>query len=247
MFNLEVFIMDRKEVLFKMRLTILLTVFIAALLAASVQTSVAQNPKSAQWSKVGGKMVLSGSHSFTKTWTTDSNHSELGFWEGSFYDDYKKRKYAPWDDVVKNSVSPVVGQIVVQGPGNIGLLQRSKNGAAIHLSQGEEKAYFRAWRNDLYWKDNGWEGSVGEYNPNGEFWGKVPAGQIVTINVEAQMASYDNRMNTGEFAYHAPQEVQYEIWFFPRDGGKIIKVINAAGTIDKPQPGILYYHEKECN
>ena len=34
--------MDRKEVLFKMRLTILLTVFIAALLAASVQTSVAQ-------------------------------------------------------------------------------------------------------------------------------------------------------------------------------------------------------------
>jgi hypothetical protein len=91
------------------------------------------------------------------------------------------------------------------------------------------------------------EGSVEEFNPKGEFWGKIPAGQVVTINVEAQMASYDNRMNTGELAYHAPQEVQYEIWFFPGDGGKIIKVINKAGMADKPQPGILYYREKECN
>ncbi len=239
--------MNKNGIILKLKLTFLLTVFIVGLLVISVKTLVAQNPKAGQWSKVGGKMVLSGSRSFTKTWTTDSNHSELGFWEGSFYDDYNKRKYAPWDDVVKNSVSPVVGQIVVQGPGNIGLLQRSKGGAAIQMTMGEEKAYFRAWRNELRWNNNQWEGSVNEFNPKGEFWGKVPAGQVVTINVEAQMASYDNRMNTGEFAYHAPQEVQYEIWFFPGDGGKIIKVINNAGISDKPQPGILYYREKECN
>ena len=114
------------------------------------------------------------------------------------------------------------------------------------MTQGKEEAYFNAWRNELSWRGNKWEGQIGDFNPKGEFWGAIPAGKIVTINVKAQMSSYDNRMNTGELSYRAPQEVKYEIWYFSRNGGKVINVTNFTKNLEKPQPGILYYTEKEC-
>lgn len=71
----------------------------------------------------------------------------------------------------------------------------------------------------------GWRFSVKDYNPKGEFWGHIPADQVVTIDVEAHMSAYDNAMGTSEYAFRAPQEVEYEVWFFPREGGEVINVI----------------------
>ncbi|MCF6333711.1 MAG: hypothetical protein L3J11_10550 [Draconibacterium sp.] len=197
--------------------------------------SVSQNTNSAQWQSAGGKKILSGNHYFTETWTFNSNQSEKGFWKGGFNDPENTRDYQPWDNVVKNSVAPIIGHITVQGPGHIGLFQKAKGGSSIVMYNADTKAAFSPWQ------------GTGNNFDQGEFWGKIPVGVEITIVVEAQMTTYDNRNMTGQLSYNAPQEIEYEVWFFPQDGGSVIKIDSPSSGFDKPQPGILYYREKECN
>jgi hypothetical protein len=212
---------------------IVLTSFLL-LLFFSIPVS-AGNPKSDQWKSVGGvflggEMLLSDNIKFTTSWASNSYSRQKGlYWSGGFWDPPDKRKYSPWENTVKNSVAPRIGQITVQGPGNIGLFQRTK-GAGIKLLNAKTKAGFTPCGSSLQWVvgKNTWHGTVNDINPGGEFWGYIPApvdGEVVTLDVEAHMGSYDNAMGTGEVSFTAPQEVEYEVWFFPREGGKVIKVI----------------------
>jgi len=181
----------------------------------------AQNPNSEQWGRTGGEMILSGNHNFTTSWTSDSNSRQKGlYWSGSFYDAPDKRQYTPWENAVKNSVAPNKGQITVRGPGTIGLFQRTKGGAGIVMRNTETKSSFAPWTNSLNWRNDKWNGTVKNFNPQTQFWGFIPANSVVTLDIEALMRSYNNMMNTGEFAFFAPQEVTYEIWFFQGEGGR---------------------------
>ncbi len=202
----------------------------------------AQNTKSAQWAEAGGEMILSGNHSFTTSWSSHaySRQDNNKWWRGGFWGERKPQ--IPWESTVKNSVAPVKGQITVQGPGNIGLYQKGK-GARIHMNDSETKAGFTPWINTIAWEYDKWVGTVKDYNINGEFWGFVPAGTEITLDITAVMSVYDNQGGTGEISYNAPQEIEYEIWFFPREGGKVISVNSGSG---KPMPGDVYYTDKEC-
>jgi hypothetical protein len=208
------------------------------------------NNKSAQWESRGGEMLLSGKQEFNESWTSSAASREKGlYWQGGFYDKEEDRNYQPWENTVKNSVAPVVGKFTVVGPGTIGLYQRTK-GARIILTDVETKASFITWNGgSISWSRDSWQGSVNDYPANGfPFWGQVRAGQEITLEVSANMTPYNNAINTGEYAFRAPQEVtDYEIWYFPRDEGKVIDVLKVSPGIEKPQPGIVYYTDKECN
>ena len=214
-----------------------LFVFLLILISSTVIN--AQNPKSAQWASAGGEKLLSGNHSFTETWSSHANSRQDNnkYWRGGFWG--KREPQIPWENTVQKSVAPVKGQITVQGPGNIGLFQRTK-GARIHMNDAETKAIFIPWINSLEW--NG-DGHVKDFYINGD---QIPAGTEITIDVTAVMSMYNNQGGTGEITFNAPQEIEYEIWFFPREGGKVISVTQSSGGFDKPQPGIVYYIDKEC-
>ncbi len=208
---------------------------------------VAQNSKSAQWQSAGGEKLLSGNHTFTESWSSHTYSRQDGnkWWRGGFWD--KREPQIPWENTVQNSVAPYKGQITVLGPCNVGLYQRAK-GPRIYLTDAETKAGFTAWTNTIAFSSQVWSGTVKEFNINGEFWGFIPAGKEVTLDVTAIMAAYDNRNATGEISYNAPQDIEYEIWFFPRgEGCKVISVTQSSAGFDKPQPGILYYTDKDCN
>ena len=202
------------------------------------------NSKAGQWAEVGGEMILSGNHSFTTWWSSHaySRADNNKWWRGDFWG--KREPQIPWENAVKNSVAPNKGQITVQGPGNVGLYQKGK-GARIHMNDSETKAGFTPWTNTISFSSQVWSGTVKDYNINGEFWGFVPAGTEITIDITAIMSVYNNQGGTGEISYPAPQDIEYEIWFFPREGGKVISVTSSSGS-GKPMPGDLYYTDKEC-
>lgn len=195
-------------------------------------SAVAQNPKASQWKQAGGKMILSVSHVFSTTWTSDGNSREKGlYWKGGFYDPVKKRQYAPWDTTVSKSVAPKLGQITVQGPGVIALFERTMGGASIYMRDQKTKATFHPYRNSLWLIGaSKWDGAVRNFTP-GEFWGRIKANDVLTIDVGANMSAYDNMMNTGEYSFRATQKVlESEVWFFPEAGGKVIKVIKISSN-----------------
>lgn len=203
------------------------------------------NSKAGQWAEVGGEKILSGNHNFTTSWASNANSRQEGkWWPSGFWDPTDTRQYTPWENAVLNSVAPKKGQITVQGPGNVGLYQKGK-GARIHMTDNKTKAGFTPWINTIGWQYDKWVGTVKDYNINGEFWGFVPAGTEITLDITAIMSSYNNQGGTGEVSYNAPQDVEYEIWFFPREGGKVISVTSTSGS-GKPMPGDLYYTDKEC-
>ncbi len=199
------------------------------------------NLKAGQWASVGGELLLSGTHKFTTSWASNAGQQ---WWQGGFWDPVETRNYSPWENTVLNSVSPKKGQFTVMGPCNIGLYQRAK-GPRIHLKDAETEQGFTPWANTIAFSSQVWSGTVKDFNKNEEFWGFIPAGKEVTLNVIAVMTAYDNRRGTGEISYQAPQDIEYEIWFFPR--GEEAKILGILSGFDKPQPGILYYTEKKCN
>ena len=192
----------------------------------------AQNPNTAQWKSVGGQKIMSGNHRFTTSWSSSPESRNKGlYWKGSFYE--SNPQYYPWDPDVKNSVAPLIGQFTVQGPGHIGLFSKA-TGGRIEMHIADTKETFHPFQGN-------------NFNPAGEFWGRISDNFEVTIEVYAIMSSYNNQNLTGEFAYHAPQEItEFEVWFFPKDGGKIINIDAPTTKFNKPKPGILYYLDKEC-
>ncbi len=225
----------KNNILFKINI-ILYIIFILTCLQGYAQQG---NYKSGQWASVGGKMLLSGNHKFTESWTSDNeSRQNEQYWKGEYYTPKNKRKYYPWNDVVKNSVSPYLGQITVEGPCNIGLYQRGM-GAIITLIYEGTNERFACWNNTLRrTSENGnWLGTIKDFNPKGEYWGYIPKKVTVTLNVFANMGSYNNIANTQEFAYRAPQDIEYEVWFFPRGEGS--KVINVSNEKPKTMAGFI--------
>jgi len=194
------------------------------------------NAHKVQWKSAGGEMLLSGKQEFTESWTSSRDSRDKGlWWQGGFYDREEDRNYRPWENTVKNSVSPLVGNITVTGPCNICVKQSGK-GARITMLDKETQNVF------TYCNLNN------TTTFNGDFWGFIGENDEITLDVFAVMSSYNNMVNTGEYAYRAPQDVEYEVWYFPKgEGSKIISTSSGGNSLEKPQPGILYFTDKKCN
>ena len=203
-----------------------LAIIVLFLLNDSVNAE-SSNPQYAQWKGAGGQRLLVGQHKFTETWVSDNaSRAEGKYWRDNFYLAFDKRKYAPWENTVKNSVCPRKGQITLQGPGLVVVYQRQKH-AGVGLVNVKTKKGFTPKTCSISYDGKTWQGTIKPIVPAREFWGRIPAGDPVCLDVYASMKAYNNMVNTGEFTYRAPQELAFEVWYFPFEGGKVVEVVKS--------------------
>lgn len=185
-----------------------------------------------RWS--GGEAILTDNYELTETWTTASGElMKKGlYWTGGWYLDPKKRQYVKWDSTVRDQVAPLVGTLTLQGPGKL-LVKRDSRGARLVLrdantgamvahTQCGSDAWGNSWRpvwSGGYPRDKGDQTIDVARLPYG-----ILKGKEIVIDVYVNATPYNNTMNTGEFSYHAPQTLDFEIWWFPLEGGKALKV-----------------------
>ncbi|MDH3348181.1 MAG: DNRLRE domain-containing protein [Desulfobulbaceae bacterium] len=196
------------------------------------------NPKAEQWSTSGGGfMIMYGSYQFDKHWYRRT-------WEEKdpFYLNGEDTKHPPQhshDEVMKHALIKQ-GKITVRGPGHLALFGRVKGPAAwvklydqstgnqFHPQSGGHQIMYR---NKVWvWENGGWNGSwSGVWTGNvNDLYGKntmggwIPAGKILTYDVVIDQGWYNN-MNVpfGSMGFGAPQEIDYELWYFPREGGGV--------------------------
>ena len=134
------------------------------------------------------------------------------------------------------------GTITVRGPGALAYFYRRKlhsgvglyeatTGMRFHPQSGGIQHMYQA-RNWVF-KDGKWDGAwTGKYADNvNDLYGDrpmagwVPAGQIKVFDVFVEQSCYHN-------VFTAPSEIEYELWFFPREGGgvQVTKTATAGST-----------------
>ena len=213
------------------------------------------NPKAEQWSSSGGGfMVMNGSHRFDKQW-----YRRTWGEKDPFYSNGEDTKLPPQHshaEVMKHAIIKL-GKITVRGPGFLALFGRVKGpGAWVKLYDHSNRSRFHPqssaaqtmYRSKVWaWKNGGWNGSwsgkwsgnVSDLYGNKPMGGWVPPNKIVTYDIELDQGWYNN-MNVpfGSMGFGAPQEIDYELWFFPREGGgvKLEKYPGSASTTGSLPP-----------
>lgn len=195
------------------------------------------NPKAKQWSTTGGGfMVMKGNHRFDKLW-----YRRTWGEKDPFYSNGESTKLPPKHshaEVMKHAIIKL-GQVTVRGPGFLALYGRIKGPGAwvklydsnrrrFHPQTGGAQVMYRSkawtWKNGRWngsWSGK-WTGDVSELYANRQMGGWVPPNKIVTYDVELDQGWYNNmNVQFGSMGFGAPQEIDYELWFFPRKGGGI--------------------------
>ena len=192
-----------------------------------------QSPKAGQWKSVGGKIAFSGKHSFKTMWHLGGNNM---YWKND-EDRIKTPPTHPFDNEVRNDVIVKKGQITVQGPGHIGAFVRSiRGGTSSSLTfskSGKEFWTASLGRQELLGSGDNWNWQdifINDFDPSVPNKGWVPANKTVTLDV---WAASEHTRGTWFQGYAAPRGVEYEYWFFPGKGGK---VINTSLTTQKVTP-----------
>jgi len=215
-------------------------VFACLLLSLLIQFGAAQdstpppasNPDAQQWSELGD-VAFRDNYELKRLWTSSPDSRAQGkYWRDSYYLPEDERQYSPWEPTVKDEVAPVKGQITVRGPGVFAIYGSGKGGATVALIDRETKRrlypsyhFFRKtgdrWQSQWSARPNNQEDTLRpqHFSPHG----RIHDNEEHTIDVQVLAASYNNAINTGEFAYPAPQELDFEIWYFPMEGGKLIR------------------------
>ncbi len=191
-------------------------------------------PKADQWSTSGGGfMVMSGAHRFDKHWFRFG-----GSPEGPYYLNGEDKKSPPRHSLaeVTQHVKIKQGTLTVRGPGALAYYFRRKGtsphislsdtntGQRFHPQTGGDQTMYQA-RNWVF-KDGKWDGAwIGDFRGNvNDLYGDrpmggwVPAGQIKTLDVFVEQGWYSVGGTSG---FGAPSEIEYELWFFPREGGGV--------------------------
>jgi len=217
-------------------------VFFAACIFLSIFLSTAKaessSPTGDQWASVGGSIVASGKHEFKNKWWAAHRYADGGgkFWKTTkpmLLPDVKLATYN-FDDVKKDVLVPK-GQISVKGPGFLARFVKGdvgNAGAGTKFPSGKD--FFPASLGRMErqtgsdGKESWFENNIVEFHPDKVNSGWVPDGKTLTLDVFV----YSEPSDWGIWGrgYNAPKEVEYEYWYFPREGGEIVKVsdINTA-------------------
>ena len=221
------------------------------LISANIAIAQSSSHNGGQWSSVGGKMVASGEGHFSNKWSRATRyfHGDGKYWKNDEPTSNKTTGKIPathTQEEVNQDVWKRQGQITVRGPGYLGLFMRSKGaGAVLKFPQSGKVFHSQGLGKDEWLHDaqNNWKwypGEVVNIDPNQQLGGWVPAGRTMTLDVWV----YNPFSDWGIWGsgYSAPKSVEYEFWFFPRKGGKVIKVAETPGksvmdNIDTPPLG----------
>ena len=180
----------------------------------------------AQWGSLGGRLILSGKHTFKKT----TGRSD------------KKSGQIPQ------------GKITLRGPGFLGYYVRKRKTVAVRVG-------WNAYDYPSNKPTNMAAVALGERcllkGYKGWVWEPSPAVMTFvdpkTPNylIDGRTVTLDLWVHAGDVGVHAqvyvlpePVGIEYDIWFFPRKGGKVIKVVDVNGKditnidpiIVKPDP-----------
>jgi hypothetical protein len=205
----------KNVIFFQVQIIILTLVLLSGKVLKAVSTE--------QWSRAGGQKIFSANIQFKNTYSTDGRI----WWEGDPWATAEKRKIVD-AQALNKAVSPLIGQITVKGSGHIALIEKCENHASIKIQNNADSSIFYPFRNTFAKAKNGTiSEKLADFTP-GEFWGKIPENQTLTLDIYAAMAIHDVNIY-GLKAYGAPQSVDMELWFFPGKNGKVdnIKVISS--------------------
>ncbi|NHZ86033.1 MAG: DNRLRE domain-containing protein [Planctomycetia bacterium] len=193
-----------------------------------------QSPKAKQWKSVGGQMVFSGKHEFKTNWLTAGGQM---YWKNDERSTGIPATHSA-DEVLKDVVVKK-GQITLRGPGHLGRVLRTKGGTGFRLDVKNPQGFF--WyafdlgNQYMYKIKNKWTGTwvtlggMGDVDPskfsNACF---IPAGKTLTFDISLEAKWCQNCVWTKYHRGHGyPGDIgiELELWFFPQDGGKVVKVI----------------------
>ncbi len=232
--------------------------FFGLLLFVNLAIAQSSSHNGGQWRSVGGEMVAAGEGHFSNKWSraTRYAHGDGKYWKNdeptSNPTTGKKIPATHTPEEVTKDVWSRKGQITVLGPGYLGLFMRSKGAGAVlkfpksgHVlhahGMGEDQ-----WLTSPSGKAKWYPGKVVNVDPTNSnaTSGWVPAGRTMTLDVWV----YNPFSEWGIWGngYNAPKSVEYEFWFFPRKGGKVIKVAETpvktgVDNVDDLPPGAAGY------
>jgi len=192
------------------------------------------SPKAGQWSSTGGGFkIMSGSHRFDKHWFRRTFGAKDPFYlHPENFDLPPSHSHSD----VMNEVKVKQGRITVKGPGHVALFIQRKggpvwvtlydtsNGHRFHPQTGGDFVMYKR----LYSKVAGddwsgqWKGSASDLYGDRPMNGRVPPDRTVTYDVTIEQGFYDNINFRGrEQGFGVPREIDYELWFFPKEGGGV--------------------------
>lgn len=189
------------------------------------------SPKADQWAAGGGFVVMSGSHKFEKHWFRFNNEEKDPFYLND--EDTKSPPRHSYDEVMREAKIKQ-GTLKVRGHGYLLIYSKVKGGSSPFVALKDTNTGKNLWahfnddtKQTMYqsrnwvFKDGKWDGAwTGKWTGMGKdvdckhMGGRVPPGQIKTLEVFIEQYWYHK-----EFC--APTEIEYEIWFFPREGGGV--------------------------
>ncbi len=209
--------------------------FLGLLIFANLVIAQSSGHNGGQWKSVGGKMAASGEGHFSNKWVAAHRY---GSGDGKYWKNDEpgfdptgriKIPATHTQEEVNKDVWIRKGQITVRGPGFLGVFLRSK-GAVVALKFPKSDRVFHAHGLGT----DAWLGIHGNYkwypsaivdvdptNSN-SMGGWVPVDRTMTLDVWVhnpfgEWGAWGN-------GHNAPKDVEYEVWFFPREGGELISM-----------------------
>ncbi len=206
------------------------------LFIANIAIAQSTSHNGGQWLGVGGKMLISGNGHFSNKWIAAHRygHGNGKYWKNdeptSNPATGKQIPARHTQDEVDKDVWKLKGHIKVLGPGFLGIFMRSKGAYAV-LKRSTIDSVFRThdlgrdqWVTSSDGKGRWQLAGVVNVDPTNSnaTGGWVPAGEPTSVDVWV----YNPLSHWGVWGkgYGAPKDVEFEVWFFPRRGGKVIEV-----------------------
>ncbi|MDH3745848.1 MAG: hypothetical protein OES47_12180, partial [Acidobacteriota bacterium] len=196
----------KTKLLHRAHLSFVVGAVIAAALFGATATH-ATNPDAGRWRAQGGELLFSGTHQFDRNyWTHQSVQGDLYWTDGE--DQRRDRASHAWETEVRPAVEIDQGHFTIRGPGQIVAFVRQivdtpKLVVATATLGGATATFEPATR------------------PGEQLSGWVLAGRTYSFDVALEQAERFNPA-TGYRLYQAPQEIEFELWFFASPGGRVM-------------------------
>lgn len=212
---------------------ILLSTF--SLLCVGLRAQSGKLPAPEKPEAAGGQLLLSGSVAFESSYRTCPGCTGF-FWKESA--EGTDKELLP-EEAARKQFTRRVGRITVMGPGHLLVLPRRYTTGSKAYPRAQIQLYTYPAdtpieANRLLSKDEFLRafppGSVSPEDPSYSF----PAETLQELEVVVEMRSHPNHPEPGHLEYPGPQGLQYEIWYIPGLGGKVIEVINHHQPIETP-------------
>jgi len=238
----------------KTSIRFIFVLFFSLLLISFPASAQTDNPYARLWKIAEGKDVLYGSHDLNERYTSSNESRKRGeWWIGGFWMKEKNKNYLPTKEV-NEIVHPQKGSFTVQGPGVLVVYSQATGwdgGPKVIIQEKKTEKVFSPYNIRLYWNKNKnrWVKKYSHKNlhrpiqPEAIYKGpfdKIKEGDIKTFQVSVNSRDWNNFPGTGEMAYPSPQGIDFEIWYFPLKGGKVLSVNPVTPKVEEPREDSKY-------